>query len=489
MSSSQGPTTSLAPAGAKLAPVALAGLAVYLLTAIGNVGIFAHDDYVWVMKVVLPAQNHAAAEVIAGAWIRNPVPMLIHLGLVKLANGLGWHHPLAQMRFDQALLGGIGFLALWLAGWMIFSGYDEPARARHRLGYAALLGFHFAAPFILTRPMFESLSAPFVALAAAAACRYHTTGRRWSLAAAVVVLGTGAMIRPQIAVMGLALPIVVVARRRWMDLLVIGAVGIAVLWATGWVDQLLRGRWHESLRLYFAYNVAHTRDFGRDPWYRFILLLAGLSIPPVFFARYRDLEWRARYQPLLPAVLMFALFVTMHSLVPHKEERFIVPVLPLFLLLLTPLAIWVVDHRIRWRIGVFAVVDGILLLLGVINPPQRTGMSLARFLDGHPELSDVVVASADILLPQAFVTHSIAVRESTGSVAGCGTVVAVLALDQAAHQFADDSAWTRRDHFEPGPLERLAILVNPRRNTRRGPIDVYTPRTCRYSAMDRPIGP
>jgi hypothetical protein len=327
--------------------------------------------------------------------------------------------------------------------------------------------------------MFESLSAPFVALAAAALCRYHVTGRRWPLVLTVMLLGAGAMIRPQIAIMGLAVPFVVAGRRRWSDLLIAGAVGAAVFWATGWVDQLLRGHWHESLRLYFAYNVEHTHDFGRDPWYRFILLLAGLTIPPVFFARYRGLAWRDRYQPLFPVVLMVALFVTMHSLVPHKEERFIVPVLPLFLLLLTPLAVWIVERRIRWRIGLFATVDGLLLALGVVNPPQRTGMSLARFLDQHRELTDVVVASSDILLPQVFVTHPIAVRESAGSVAGCETVVAVLALDRGAQPFATDSAWTRLDHFEPGPLERLAILVNPRRNTRRGPIDVYARTSCR----------
>jgi hypothetical protein len=404
--------------------------------------------------------------------------MLIHLGLVKMAAAIGWHHPLAQMRFDQAVLGGLGFLALAYAGWSALSALDEPARARHRVVFAGLLGFHFAAPFILTRPMFESMSAPFLALAAAAACRYQATGRRGALVAAVAVLGAGAMIRPQIAVVGLALPIVVVRRRSWTDLLVVGLVGAAVIGVTGLADQLLRGRWHESLRLYLAYNLQHTHDFGRDPWYRFVLLLAGLTIPPVFFARYRGLAWRARYEPLFPALLMFLVFVALHSLVPHKEERFIVPVLPLFLLLLTPLAVWILDRRIRWRLGVFAVVDGALLILGVINPPQRTGMSLARYLDEHRPVTDVVVASPDIILPQAFVTHPVLVHESTGSAAECGTVVAVLALDRVAARFATDSTWTRLDHFEPGPLERLAILVNPRRNTRRGPIDVYGPVHC-----------
>src|SRR5262249_41064284 len=147
MPAPQDPATSPGPTGAKLVAVAVAGLAVYLITAIGNVGIFAHDDYVWVMKMVLPAQNQTAAAGIANAGIRNPVPMLIHLELAKLANAIGWHHPIDQMRFDQAVLGGGGFLVLWLAGWMIFRAYREPERARHRMGFGALLGFHFAAPF------------------------------------------------------------------------------------------------------------------------------------------------------------------------------------------------------------------------------------------------------------------------------------------------------------------------------------------------------
>ncbi len=470
--------------------LAAAGLAVYLVTGITNVGIFAHDDYVWVMKMVLPAQSRTVADVVQNAWIRNPIPMLVHLGLVKTANALGVHHPLGQMRFDQAVLGGLGFLAVWWAGLVSFGAYGEADRARHRLIYTGLLGFHFAAPFILTRPMFESLSAPFIALGAACACRYQASQRRTPLVLAVVALATGAVLRPQAAIVVLALPVVIARLGRWKDLLVFAGVGAACFLGSGLVDLALRGGFHESFRRYLAYNLEHSHDWGVDPWYRFILLLLGLSIPPVFLALYRGLSWRARYEPLLPTLLVFGLFVAAHSAVPHKEERFIVPVLPLFLLLLTPLAAWILDHGARWRIAVFAVVDGALLVLGVLNPPQRTGMSLAGYLDRNVGLTDVVVLSEDILLPAAFVTHPIAVRQrADGGPSGCGTVVAVLALNAEGARLAGDSTWTRVAHFEPGPLEQLAILLNRRRNTRRGPIDVYAPAACSSrgpSAVPRP---
>jgi len=106
---------------------------------------------------VLPAAAHTPQQVIAATGIRNPIPDLLHLGIVRLASTLGVSHPYNQMRFDQAFFALFSFLTLWYAGISCFGPYGEPERGRHQLVYTGLLGFYFAAAFFLTRLMSKML--------------------------------------------------------------------------------------------------------------------------------------------------------------------------------------------------------------------------------------------------------------------------------------------------------------------------------------------
>ncbi len=125
--------------------IAFAGLALYLFTALTNVGIVAIDDYT-IMAQVFPAQVHSVASIAGVVGINALVPPLVHLGIATLASWLGITHPLTQLRFDQAVVGVSGFLLSLRGGWLAFAGYADAERQRHRTVFAALLGFYFLAP-------------------------------------------------------------------------------------------------------------------------------------------------------------------------------------------------------------------------------------------------------------------------------------------------------------------------------------------------------
>ena len=454
--------------------LAAAGLAVYLTTAIVNVGIIAIDDYFEVMAKVLPAAAHTPQQVIAATGIRNPIPDLLHLGIVRLASTLGVSHPYNQMRFDQAFFALFSFLTLWYAGISCFGPYGEPERGRHQLVYTGLLGFYFAAAFFLTRPMVESLSAPFLMLGTALACRYWTTGNRMPLMLATFAFAAAATMRFQTGIAALSLPLAVVCRRRWPDLLFLGVAGALAFVVTGFLDAALRGGFHDSLRAYLLFNLQHSSAFGVSPWYTFLLLLLGATLPPVFLARYQGFAWRQQYEPILPAVAVFGIFVLAHSLVPHKEERFMIPMLPVLLLLLTPLAVWLMAHGPRWRVVLFAALNAVLLPMMVFNPPQKTGMSLTRYLEAHPDIHDVILADKAMFIATVFITHPVAIRHEVPTTPPlCGTAVAALALSASGIQLGQTTGFVRAARFAPGPLERLVVAINPRHNTRRGPVDLY----------------
>ena len=463
--------------------VAGCGALLYLLTAISNPGIIAIDDYGDVISRVLPAQSHSVAEIAAKAGFRSPFTPLVHFGIVKSAYALGVTHPMTQFRIDLAICGLFSFLVTLWAGTIVFATYEEPERGPHQVVFAALLGFYFLAALMLTRPMVEAMSAPFLAASAALACRYQATGKRSALSLSIVALAFGALHRPQIGVCGIAIVALVAGLRRWKDLAIVAVVGAACIAASGMLDWWLIGEWHATLRRYIAINAQYSEGWSTSPWYTFALLWLGLSIPPTFFLRYRGFDWKARYQPLAATVLFFAVFLLAHMAISHKEERFMIPATPLFLMLLTPLLAFLIEHRreYRWRLWYFGVVNGVLLLLAVSSAPQRAALGLARYLDRHPEITSVSQVGGFLLVPTVFVSHPVTVSfaKTMEVVPPCGTAIAALALTTTGRELAADPRLEPAGLFQPGPLERLIVAINPRHNARRGAVVVLTPTGCK----------
>ncbi len=463
--------------------MAASGALLYLLTALTNPGIIAIDDYGDVISKIVPAQSHSVGEIALTAGFRSPFSNIIHLGIVRSAYALGVTHPLAQFRIDLAVIGLFSFFLLLWSGVTMFGGYAEPERARHRVVFAGLLGFYFLAPLLLTRPMIESMSAPFLAAAAALACRYQATGRRTMLLLSLAAIVIAAMHRPQAGACVLALVLLVVWLRRWRDLAVLAVAGAIAAVLSGLLDYWLLGEFHGTLRRYLAINAQYSRGWERSPWYLYPLLFAGLSIPPTFFLRYRGFDWKARYQPLRPVVLFFVTFVAVHMAISHKEERFMIPMLPLFLVLLTPLLAWLIERRreYRWRLWYFGVVNGVLLLLAVTSAPQRAALGVARYVDAHDDIAVVSRVGDFMLVPAAFISHPVALRSTPtlDEVAlACNGVVTTLALTTTGRAVVADPRLEEVARFQPGPLERLIVAINPRHNARRGPIAVLRARAC-----------
>jgi len=53
----------------------------------------------------------------------------------------------------------------------------------------------------------------------------------------------------------------------------------------------------------------------------------------------------------------------------------------------------------------------------------------------------------------------------------CGTLVVAFAASAGARELAADPRRASVGRFEPGPLERLVVKINPRRNARRGALE------------------
>lgn len=457
------------------------GALLYLFTAITNPGIIAADDYGDVISRILPAQAHSVQEIGEKAGFRSPFTPLTHFAIVKSALALGVTHPLAQFRIDLAVVGLFSFCMILWAGCMMFGGYAEAERSRYRVVFAGLLGFYFLAALMLTRPMVEAMSAPFLAVSAAMACRYQRTSKRWWLTGSIVMLAIGAMHRPQIGVCAIALLVLVVWLKRWKDLILLAVVGAVCVGASGMLDYWIVGEWHATLRRYVAINSQYSADWDTSPFYVYPLLFLGLSLPPTFLLRYRGFDWKGQVGPIRAVVLYFVIFLVTHMAVSHKEERFMIPATPLFLMLLTPLLSYLIVNKYRWRVWYFAVLNGVLLVLSVTSAPQRATIELAGYVDAHPDIATITRLGDFTQVPIVFVSHPVTLRNTKvvdeGALA-CDGVVAVLAMTKTGKEMAGDPRFTVAGEFQPGPLERALVAINPRHNARRGPVLVLRPSQC-----------
>ncbi len=199
-----------------------------------------------------------------------------------------------------------------------------------------------------------------------------------------LLFGLAGLIRFQVLTAGAGIGLYLLWRRRprVVTLWVLGAA-LPFLGQGLW-DLALHGRFLDSVVVYIRYNRAHLYSYVNGPWYRFLLLTLGAFWPPFSLLFCAAMFRAVRRQGLL--FWATAAFITAHSIVPGKQERFLLPVFPeLALLGATGLADWTARAGPRFRRLVrigwiwFWAINTPLLALTLVHYGQKARIS--PFLD------------------------------------------------------------------------------------------------------------
>jgi hypothetical protein len=157
----------------------------------------------------------------------------------------------------------------------------------------------------------------------------RASGKKWRLFVAALLLGTAVALRMHLA------PAAMVAgfyfcRKRWRENVVPVAAGIALpILAFGMVDALTWSYPFQSYIVNFTYNIVQHKAAilsGSKPWYRYLFLLFLHEGPVPLLAL-----WGARRSPILGWIALATLIP--HSLIAHKEYRYMYPLLPIMITL------------------------------------------------------------------------------------------------------------------------------------------------------------
>lgn len=121
-------------------------------------------------------------------------------------------------------------------------------------------------------------------------------------------------------------------RREWLGSLLFGMGAIApIIILQGGIDLMIWGKPFVEMTEYVRYNLDNPDNTGIvSPWYNYLLLLAGVIIPPLSLAVLFGFAKRPKPLVLWLPVVLFLFF---HSIFPNKQERFALPILPLFFVL------------------------------------------------------------------------------------------------------------------------------------------------------------
>lgn len=181
-------------------------------------------------------------------------------------------------------------------------------------------------------------------------------------------------------------------------------------------DWLKWGYPFANLMDYVLYNASHGYDYIVGPWYNYILLMIGILIPPLsLLLLYGFLRCWKKYYMLFIPIMIFFIF---HSYFPNKQERFILPVVPLIIILSVigwenfaeKSIFWMKHKKLLKSFWVwFWIVNTILLTLFSTTYTKRTRVETMTYLSNKDVKALYVVCGrfGHITLPVFYLKRNI----------------------------------------------------------------------------------
>ncbi|MBP6642013.1 MAG: glycosyltransferase family 39 protein [Flavobacteriales bacterium] len=315
-----------------LAALTVIALVPRLIAAFFSEGYFAHDDHFLVIE--------AAASWVDGFDYNNWLPWnqtgtphpsghsFVYVGLhYVLFSGLkliGLGSPKAIMLIVRSIH-AIWSLVVVRAGYRIALRLASPEIAWRAGLFLAL--FYFM-PFLAVRNLVEVACIPFLMLGAYRLVRSPEGPSLKDAFVAGLWIGLAVNIRFQTLFFAVGPGLAFLLQKRWKEAVVYGlGATLPIVLLQGSIDLFIWSAPFAELTEYVGYNLVNTTTYFDQPWYNYLLLLAGIYIPflsvAVLFGIFRKTSPLLLWIPLM-------LFLAVHSYFPNKQERFLLPIVPLF---------------------------------------------------------------------------------------------------------------------------------------------------------------
>ena len=444
-------------------------LTVYLLTLFLNDGFMGTDEYWTGITRYVPAQTQNVHNILKSDDVKSPSQILPLLATSHLALNLGITSPYEQYRFVQFFW---GFLSIGLLLFCLF--YFVPADSRN----LSLLVFslYFSAPFVFTRPMYESLAAPFLLFSALSLKKYLDEKKLLFLLLSVLTVSLSFGFRPQTGIAALGLLGLVFWKGSKKDFFLSSLLGLVLFVAYGFLDLWILGDWHKSLKDILIYNVQFGASYSVQPWHFYITLSLMLFMTPFFISKKWLRVVRETGANQWPFWAYIILILGLHSFFPQKWERFAIPVIPLVLFILID---WIQGFQVhKVRLFILAAFNLLLLVPASFFPAQTNIIQFSRYLSKTPEIETVLRLNKNPeWITEVFVERPDWKWQETSEMPTTLTCSERVVMNQK--DFSDQTSdFVVEQIFETNWIEKLAYRFNPSKNIRRTPLYLLKNKNC-----------
>lgn len=446
---------------------------VYTFTCLINPGFMGTDEYWTGITRYIPAQEKTLHNMMVADDVKSPTQIMPLLGLSHLALAIGFVAPYEQYRFVQIF---VGLFSTLLLGFCLL--YFLPPE-KHFFAFLTFT-FYFAGAFAFSRPMYESLSAPWIVLSALSLQHYFNVKKIKWIVWSTIGISAAFMLRPQTGICALGLIGFLIVRKDWKAFAIASIVGLVCFVLAGIPDIYLREGFHSSLKGILFYNVKYGASYAQQPWFFYLPLVFIMMWGPFWISRKSGELLKKSWQQHKIYWVYIILLIGLHSLFPQKWERFVIPVLGLMLLIIADWLQSFWNQGAQKRIITLAIVNGILWVPSTFFPAQKNIMDMARHLDAHPEIHEVIrFNETPQWITEVFIRRKdwkwSDVKTLPGEFMTCD---ARLVMNQNDFEKVRPQNLVVERIFETNLIEKVAYKLNPEKNIRRTPLVLLKNKGC-----------
>ncbi len=246
-------------------------------------------------------------------------------------------------------------------------------------------------------------------------------------------------------------------------------VGLILLTIESLVD-LSYGR--QMLGTLMAYIAENQKPYRSMTWYNFILFTLALCAFPLSCVMINKIK--VVYSKHKEAVIAILIIIISHSLVPHKEERFIMPILPFLFIFMSSL--WSESAEQKYSRIIFSpaflIINTFFLILASFIPSQ-TGR-IDPLLDANKKSKTAGFAlintdfskwAYDVYLNKNVLQIDAKPRESLDLDKNINSIFVVAASNTSL--IKSDGFTCEEPKFYSSPIDKVLFKLNPKLNSRK----------------------
>ncbi len=367
---------------------------VYLVTAFNSLGYYQADEHYQIVEFagskLQPTPPYALAWEYT-AKIRPALQPTICAGILKGLSSISITDPYSQAFFLRLVTAILALLTIHLFVKQTENQFEDK---RIKTAYQLLSYLLWFIPFISVRFSSETWSGLMFLLALAIFLNpKHETKKPYIVG---LVFGISFLFRFQSAllVLGFGLWLLVVNKTKINFIAKMAAAFTAAIAIGVLVDSWFYNEWVFTPWNYLYTTLLKTGapDFGASPWFFYLKKL--IQFPTYFVGIPLALALVVHIVRAPKSIYLWCIvpFIVAHSLIPHKEERFLFSIVYLFPIIMISSYAWFIDLVKRSKVAVifnyvFVSVFVVVNAIGLIAMSQKAAgigrMAVTKYIHDH----------------------------------------------------------------------------------------------------------